>query len=215
MQVTAKTWVYTKGGSCLTDLDTPFQPLVERILTEASVVDDRILKIDHFLNHQIEPAFMQAMGQALAERLEVFKPDRILTAEASGIAPGLAVAQILNLPLVFAKKYAPEVELPAFSRIVPSATKGTSYRLVISRRFLPAGQRIALVDDFLANGGTALALVDMVAEAQSTLVAAGFLVEKVFQGGRAGLVERGIPVATLAQVAGLHNGKVIMSTVAS
>lgn len=192
-------------------IDAPFAPLVQRILDEATVVDDRILKIDHFLNHRIEPAFMAAMGQALAERLAPFAPDIVLTAEASGIAPGLAVATALDRPLVYAKKYAPIVDPPSLSRLVPSPTKGGEYRLVVSARFLPVGARVALVDDFLANGRTALALAEIVEEAGAQLVVAGFLVEKVFQHGRQALAARDIPVATLARVQRLEAGCVIMA----
>ncbi|MEI7645042.1 MAG: phosphoribosyltransferase family protein [Chloroflexales bacterium] len=188
----------------------PFAPLVARIIAEATVVDDRILKIDHFLNHRIEPDLMRLMGVALADRLMHFRPNLLLTAEASGIAPALAVAMATGLPMVYAKKYSPEVEPPALSRLVPSPTKGGSARLVIAQRYLPAGARVALVDDFLANGRTALALAEIVAEAGAELVVAGFLVEKLFQGGRAGLEALGIPVAALAQIERLSGGKVIM-----
>jgi xanthine phosphoribosyltransferase len=189
---------------------TPFEPLVRRIVEEATVVDGRILKIDHFLNHRIEPAFMAAMGDALAERLRQFQPDLVLTAEASGIAPALAVATALGAPLVYAKTYAPVVETPALSRIVPSPTKGGETKLVVSGRYLTAGARVALVDDFLANGKTALALAEIVADAGATLVAAGFLVEKLFQHGRAPLEALGIPVLALAQVERLEGDRVIM-----
>jgi xanthine phosphoribosyltransferase len=189
----------------------PFAPLVRRLVAEAQVVNDRILKIDHFLNHRIEPAFMIDLGRALAERLAPFTPDLVLTAEASGIAPGLATATALNIPLVFAKKYSPDVEAPALSRVVPSATRGIAYRLVVSERFLPAGARVALVDDFLANGRTAGALAEIVAEAGAACVAAGFIVEKCFQHGRAGLHARSIPVFALAQVERLAAGRVIMA----
>lgn len=195
-------------------LDAPFEPLARRILAEATVVDDRILKIDHFLNHRVEPAFMAELGRAMAARLARFEPDTVLTAEASGIAPGLAVATALDVPLVFAKKYAPVVELPAYSRVVPSATKGGTYRLVVASRFLGAGQRVVLVDDFLANGNTALALAEIVAEAGAHMLAAGFLVEKRFQHGRAPLVQRGIPIATLVQIERLAQGRVVIAGVA-
>ena len=154
---------------------------------------------------------MADLGRELARRLAPFEPDLILTAEASGIAPGLMVALALDLPLVFAKKYSPIAELPAYSRVVPSATKGSDYRLAIATRFLPAGARVALVDDFLANGRTALALTEIVAEAGATLVAAGFLVEKLFQHGRDGLIARNIPIATLTQVERLEHGRVIVA----
>ena len=195
-------------------LTAPYPPLAQRIAAEATVIDDRILKIDHFLNHRIEPAFMLALGRELAARIRPFRPDLVLTAEASGIAPGLAVAAALDLPLVYAKKYAPVVELPAISRIVPSATKGIDYRLVIATRFLPPGARVALVDDFLANGRTAVALAEMVLEAGSELVVAGFLVEKLFQTGRSSLARFDVPIATLTQVEALRDGKVIIAGIA-
>jgi xanthine phosphoribosyltransferase len=191
-------------------IDAPFEPLVQRIVAEATVFDSRILKIDHFLNHRIEPAFMSAMGAALADRLRPFEPTLVLTAEASGIAPALAVALALELPLVYAKKYAPVVETPAISRIVPSPTKGGETKLAVSGRYLTAGMRVALVDDFLANGKTALALTEIVADAGAETVVAGFLVEKLFQNGRAALAALGIPIATLAQVERLEGDRVVM-----
>jgi xanthine phosphoribosyltransferase len=103
------------------------------------------------------------------------------------------------------------VEAPALSRVVPSPTKGGEMRLVVAARYVQAGMRVAIVDDFLANGKTAVALAEIVGDAGATPVVAGFLVEKLFQGGRAGLEALGIPVATLAQVARLQDGKVIMA----
>ncbi len=189
-----------------------YMPLVERIEREATVVDDRILKIDHFLNHRIEPEFMLELGKAMAARLVAFQPDLVLTAEASGIAPALVTALVLGLPLIYAKKYAPvAVESPELWRIVPSPTKGGEVRLAISGRYLTAGRRVAIVDDFLANGRTALALAEIVADAGSITVAAGFIVEKRFQHGRNDLVARGIPIITLASVARLESGRVIMA----
>lgn len=188
----------------------PFEPLVRRIVAEASVENDSILKIDHFLNHRIEPAFMAEMGRALAERLRPFRPELLLTAEASGIAPALSVAFALGTPLVYAKKYSPVVETPSLSRIVPSPTKGGDTRLAVAARYLPPGTRVAIVDDFLANGKTALALAEIVGDAGAELVAVAFLVEKVFQHGRRPLVERGLPVLTLARVARLEQGRVVM-----
>jgi xanthine phosphoribosyltransferase len=153
---------------------------------------------------------MTAIGQALAERLAPLEPELVLTAEASGIAPALATAMALGVPMVYAKKYSPEVEAPALSRVVPSPTRGGETRLVISARYLPHGARVALVDDFLANGRTAVALAELVAEAGAELVVAAFVVEKLFQQGRAGLTARNIPVAALAQVERLEGGRVLL-----
>ncbi|MEN9935290.1 MAG: xanthine phosphoribosyltransferase [Chloroflexota bacterium] len=191
--------------------DTPFAPLVRRIREEALVESNRILKIDHFLNHRIEPAFMAEMGRAIAERLAPAAPDLLLTAEASGIAPALATALALGIPLVYAKKYASSVEIPSYSRLVPSPTKGNSYCLVVAARYLVAGARVAIVDDFLANGKTALALAEIVREAGSAPVAAAFVVEKLFQQGRRRLEEAGVPVVALARVARLEGARAIMA----
>lgn len=191
-------------------IDAPFTPLVQRITHEAKIENDRILKIDHFLNHRIEPQFMADLGRAIAERIVRFQPDLILTAEASGIAPALATAFVLGVPLVYAKKYDPVVEPPALSRVVPSPTKGGATRLVVAARYLEPGMRIAIVDDFLANGKTALALSEIIGDAGAQAVVAAFLVEKLFQAGRDELVARNIPIATLAQVKHITGGRVVM-----
>ncbi|MDW8391095.1 MAG: xanthine phosphoribosyltransferase [Oscillochloridaceae bacterium] len=190
--------------------NAPFEPLARRVVAEATVLDDRILCIDHFLNHRIDTALMRAIGAALAERLAPLRPELVLTAEAGGIAPALVTALALDVPMVYAKKYAPEVEAPALSRLVPSPTRGGQARLVISARYLPPSARVALVDDFLANGRTALALAELVVEAGATLAAAGFVVEKCFQGGRAPLEALGVPVAALVQVERLEAGRVVL-----
>ena len=101
-----------------TELAAAYGPLVRRIENEATVIGDRILRIDHFLNHRIEPAFILELGREMARRISASQPNIILTAEASGIAPALVVAQALNVPLVYAKKYSPEVESPFLSRII-------------------------------------------------------------------------------------------------
>ncbi|MBL8442644.1 MAG: xanthine phosphoribosyltransferase [Zoogloeaceae bacterium] len=191
-------------------LNVAYPPLVHRIEQEATIIGDQILKIDHFLNHRIEPAFIAEMGRELARRLSAFQPTLILTAEASGIAPGLVVAQALNVPLVFAKKYSPEVESPFLSRIIPSPTKGGATKLVISQKFLPSGSRIVIVDDFLSNGRTAVALIEMAREAGAEVLGAGFIVEKRFKLGHAAIEELNVPVATLAQVERLENGKAVI-----
>ncbi|MET7013588.1 xanthine phosphoribosyltransferase [Uliginosibacterium flavum] len=192
----------------MTDILTrPFPELVQRVEREGIVQGNEILKIDHFLNHRIEPSFMQRMAREIATRLRPFKPELILTAEASGIAPGLMVALELDIPMVYAKKYHPEVETPMLSRLIPSPTKGGEVRMVVSQRYIQTGQRIAIVDDFLSNGRTALALIEIAREAGCELVAAAFLVEKCFKRGHELVEEAGVPLITLAQVEKLEDGK--------
>ena len=195
--------------SAQTPLNTPYAPLVQRIMAEATIIGDQILKIDHFLNHRIEPAFILELGREMAARLSQFHPTLVLTAEASGIAPGLVVAQTLNVPMVYAKKYAPEVESPFLQRVIPSPTKGGDTKLVVSQRYLAAGARVVLVDDFLSNGRTAVALIEIVREAGAEVLAAGFIVEKRFKQGHAAIEALGVPVSTLAQVARLENGRAV------
>lgn len=193
------------------ELTAPYAPLVNRILQEATIIGDQILKIDHFLNHRIEPAFIGDMGQEIARRISVFQPNVILTAEASGIAPALVVAMALNIPMVYAKKYAPQVESPSISRIVPSPTKGGETKLVLSQRYITEGARVAIVDDFLSNGRTAQALIEMAREAGAHVLCAAFIVEKRFKLGREAIEQHAVPVCTLAQVERLEAGKAVMA----
>jgi xanthine phosphoribosyltransferase len=188
----------------------PFPPLVQRINAEAVVINDRILKIDHLLNHRIDADLMQAIGAELATRLAPFQPDLILTAEASGIPPALSTAFACRKPLVYAKKYHPDVPMPALTRRVSSPTKGGEVLLAITARFIPAKARLAIVDDFLANGRTALALAEMAQEAGASVVAAAFVVEKVFQQGREPLLALGVPVIALAQIERFADGQPVI-----
>lgn len=194
----------------MSSLISPMPELAERIEREGIVQGNEILKIDHFLNHRIEPSFMQRMAREIASRLRQFEPDMILTAEASGIAPGLMVALELNVPMVYGKKYHPQVEVPALSRCIPSPTKGGEVKMVISQKYLTPGLRVAIVDDFLSNGRTAAALVELTREAGSTPVAAAFLVAKSFKQGHKLMEAAGVPVVTLAQVDALVDGKAIL-----
>ncbi|WP_374246593.1 xanthine phosphoribosyltransferase [Zoogloea sp.] len=191
------------------DLTAPYAPLVRRIETEGSV-DGQMLVIDHFLNHRIEPGFIFELAHELARRLSFFQPNVILTAEASGIAPALIVAQALSVPMVYAKKYSTDVEAPSICRSIPSPTKGAETRLAISTRYIRPGQRVVIVDDFLANGRTAAALIEMAREAGADVLGAGFVVEKRFKHGREHIEALHVPVSTLAQVERLENSQAIL-----
>jgi xanthine phosphoribosyltransferase len=192
------------------DLTAPYAPLVRRIESEGSI-DGQMLVIDHFLNHRIEPAFLFELAHELARRLSFFQPNVILTAEASGIAPALIVAQALSVPMVYAKKYSTDVEAPSICRSIPSPTKGVETRLAISTRYIRPGQRVVIVDDFLANGRTAAALIEMAREAGADVLGAGFVVEKRFKHGREHIEALHVPVSTLAQVERLEDGCVVMT----
>src|SRR5690606_11223308 len=161
------------------------QRLKDLILAEGQNLGGGILKIDSLLNHQLYPDVMMEMGRELARRFEGVGIDRILTAEISGIAPALTTGVVLNVPVVYARKKKPiTMAGPVFLETAPSHTKGGDVSLLVSAEFLHAGERVLVIDDFLATGKTLLALARMVASAKAELVGVGTVVEKSFEGGR-------------------------------
>jgi len=170
-------------------------------------IEGELLLVDEFLNHRIEPDIMAAVGVQMAERFSAVNPDLVLTSEAGGIAPALACASELGLPMVYAKKYVRSGNRHTYAREVSSPTKGFEYRVEVARRVLPPGSRVLIVDDFLSRGRTAEALGDIANEAACELVGFGFVIEKTFQGGRARLEARGWNVASLVIVESMTDGK--------
>jgi xanthine phosphoribosyltransferase len=189
------------------------EQLKTRILAEGQNLGNGILKIDSILNHQIHPELMVAMGQEMARRFAGLPIDRILTAEISGIAPALATAMVLNVPVVYARKKKPiTMAGPVFLETAPSHTKGGDVSLLVSAEFLHAGENILIIDDFLATGQTLLALARMVKSAQANLIGVGTVVEKTFEGGRNLLLKAGysVPVEALVQIVNMDDGQIIL-----
>ncbi len=181
------------------------QALKERILAEGRYLGGGILKVDAFINHQVDADLMLACGKELARRFAPTRPEKVFTAEISGIAPALAAAYHLGVPLVFARKHRP-VTMPdqIFLTLTPSHTKGREVELMVSPEYLHAGERILIIDDFLASGETILGLVRLVQAAQAQVVGIGALIEKTFEGGRAKLEPLGVPIEALARIRALH-----------
>lgn len=169
-------------------------------------VEGELLKVDEFLNHRVDISLLPEIGEEIAKRFAGLEPDLVLTAEASGIPPGLMAAQTLGVPLVYAKKYVGVGERYTFAREVSSPTKGTEYRVEVARRVLPPGQRVAVVDDFLAGGRTAEALGEIVEEAGGEVLGFVFVVEKTYTGGRERLEAHGWQVDSLVRIVSLDNG---------
>lgn len=169
-------------------------------------VEGTLLRVDDFLNHRVDPDLMTAIGDSLARLFAEAAPDLVLTAEASGIAPALACAARLTRPMVFAKKYLGPGGRDVFYREVFSPTRGMEYRVEVARRVLNTGQRVLIVDDFLAGGRTAEALGEITEEAGCLVVGLGFAIEKTFQDGRQRLAGHGWRVEALARVASLTDG---------
>ncbi|MCY3835543.1 MAG: xanthine phosphoribosyltransferase [Anaerolineaceae bacterium] len=186
--------------------------LHEAIAREGTNLGGGILKVDHILNHQIIPDLMEELGQELGRRFRDAGADRVLTAEISGIAPALSTALVLGVPLVYARKKKPiTMSGTIFTETAPSRTKGEEVSFMVAAEFLPPGERVLIVDDFLASGLTTLALARLVRSARSELVGIGVVVEKRFEEGRARLREAGyptLPVVALATVLRMEESRI-------
>jgi xanthine phosphoribosyltransferase len=187
------------------------QELVERIRAEGKNLGNGILKIDSLLNHQLDPLLMHRMGQHMAEQFEHLDVQRIVTAEISGIAPALMTGIALNVPVVYARKKKPiTMAGPIYIETAPSHTKGGEVSLMVSGEFLQAGERVLIIDDFLASGQTLMALARLVVSSGAELIGVGVVVEKSFENGRQAMQEAGfdVPTYALATISALE-GKTI------
>lgn len=189
------------------------EALRERILAEGKNLGRGILKIDSFLNHQLDPQLMEAVGEQIAGRFAEARPDRILTAEVSGIVPAVMAAKFLgNIPVVYARKHKPiTMQEPVYLEMAPSHTKGGEVLLMVSPEFLHSGERVLIVDDFLASGRTIEALAQIVQHAGATLVGIAAVVEKTFEGGREMLSHWDVPIEAAAIITDMRDGKIILS----
>ena len=179
--------------------------LKERILKDGKCFEGGILKVDNFINHQMDPALMHQMAQELVKRFSGHKINKVLTVEASGIAPAIMVGNLLNVPVLFAKKKVPSTMENMLSTEVYSFTKQRTYTVCVSADYLGKEDRVLFIDDFLANGNAALGIIDLVDKAGATLEGMGFLIEKGFQGGGEELRSRGIHMESLAIIDSLDN----------
>ena len=183
--------------------------LMERIQRDGKNLGNGILKVDGFVNHQVDPMLMDACGRELASRFVNARATKVLTAEISGIAPALTTALHLGLPVVYARKTKP-ITMPdqVFLTTAPSHTKGRMVELIVSPEYLADGERILIIDDFLASGATILGLVRLAQAAGATIVGIGALIEKVFEGGRNLLKPLGVPIETLAVINSMNGDKI-------
>lgn len=182
--------------------------LRDRILRDGKCLEGGILKVDNFINHQMDPLLMKAMADEFVKRFAGDRIDKIITIEASGIAPAIMVGYLLNLPVVFAKKRVPSTMEKCLKTKVHSFTKNREYDICVSGEYIGKGDRILFIDDFLANGNAAKGLLDILAQAEAELVGMGFLIEKAFQEGGNFLRCEGIRVESLARIKSLSNGKI-------
>ena len=168
-----------------------------------------ILKVDGFINHQVDPVLMNACGEEFARRFKNVQATKVLTAEISGIAPAVMTAMHMNLPVVYARKHKPiTMSEPVFIEVAPSHTKGSEVNLMVSPEFLKPGDRVLIVDDFLASGKTIEALARIVRNAGANLVGIAVVVEKSFEGGRRALEHWEVPIDSVAEITEMSDGTI-------
>ena len=184
--------------------------LKERILRDGKNLGGGILKVDGFINHQVDPRLMDACGRAFARFFEGIGATKILTAEISGIAPAVTTGIAMGIPVVYARKHKP-ITMPdqVFLTLSPSHTKGRMVELIVSPEYLSGGERVLIIDDFLASGATIQGLARLAQTAGAEIVGIGTLIEKSFEGGREVLSYLNVPIKSLACVRSMEGDQIL------
>lgn len=181
--------------------------LEDRIKKEGQALSETVLKVDSFINHQVDSEFMDALGRDFAEYFKDAGITKVFTIESSGIAPALMTAKHLNVPMVILKKQTSKIlNGNVYQTRITSFTKGTSYELTLFADYIQPEDRILLIDDFLANGEAAMGASRIITESGATLAGIGILIEKSFQRGRKRLEEAGHRVYSQARIKRLDAG---------
>ena len=184
--------------------------LEDRILKDGKVRPGGILKVDSFLNHQIDPQLLFAMAEELKRLYAGEEINKILTVEASGIAIAAMAGYVFSCPLVFAKKNrSKNISEDVWSAEVESFTHGGTNTIVVSKEYLGSGDRVLILDDFLATGAALVGLKGICDAAGATVVGAGIAVEKVFQGGGNKLRAQGMRVESLARITAMTDDSIV------
>lgn len=186
--------------------------LEERILEDGDVLGENILKVDSFLTHQVDFELMQEIGKVFADKYKEAGITKVVTIEASGIAPAVYAAQALGVPMIFAKK-AKNITMTEgiLTAEVYSFTKQVTSQVSIVSRFLSNDDTVLIIDDFLANGQAAKGLLEIIGQAGAKVAGIGIVIEKSFQDGRDLLEKTGVPVTSLARIKAFENGRVVFA----
>lgn len=184
--------------------------LEERIQKDGQYIGDGILKVDSFVNHQVDPILMNEAGKEFAKLFMNFSATKILTAEISGIAPAVSAGLHLGIPVVFARKIKP-ITMPdqVLLTLSPSHTKGRTVELIVSPEYLGADEKVLIIDDFLATGKTIEGLIRLAEIAGATVVGVGALIEKTFEEGRDHLEAMNIHVESLARIKSMSKDAIV------
>lgn len=184
--------------------------LKRKILNEAVVVDDRVIKVDSFLNHQMDIELFNEIGKEFKKRFAKKEITKLLTVEASGIGIAVISAQYFHVPVIFAKKHdAVNLDRETFQSEVYSFTKSKSYNIRVAKNYLSPKDKVLIIDDFLANGNAALGMIKIVRDAGAEVAGLGIVIEKRFQNGRDKIIMEGIQLESLAIIESLKNGDII------
>lgn len=179
--------------------------LRQRILKDGKCLEGGILKVDSFINHQMDPVLMKAVAEEFIRRFAPHNINKILTIEASGIAPAIMVGYLMQLPVVFAKKKKPSTMDNMLTTTVYSFTKNKSYDVCVCGDYLHKGDKVLFIDDFLANGNAAKGIIDLVYKAGAEIEGMGFIIEKAFQHGREAIGQPDLHIESLAIIDSLDN----------
>ncbi len=183
--------------------------LEDRIRHDGEVLPGDVLKINSFLNHQVDPELMMAIGQEFARLFKDCGITKVLTCEASGIAPGVMAAYALHVPMVFARKKKPSTLNDAvYWADVYSYTKKTTNQICVEQKFLHEDEQLLIIDDFLANGEAVKGMINIAKQANAHVAGIGIVVAKVFQGGTDWIKEHGFRLEALAKIDSLANNQV-------
>lgn len=186
--------------------------LEDRIRQDGTVLPGNVLKVDNFLNHQIDPQLMDQMGAEFASHFKDAGITKVLTVESSGIAPAVMAGLHLQVPVIFARKHKSlTLQDNLYTAKVYSYTKQVNNDISIDRRFLSPEDRVLIVDDFLANGQAVQGLFDIAETAGITVAGVGVVIEKRFQKGHQMVVDAGVPLVALASIASFADGQVIFA----
>ncbi|NYS49340.1 xanthine phosphoribosyltransferase [Streptococcus danieliae] len=186
------------------------QLLEQRILQNGNVLGENILKVDSFLTHQVDYQLMKEMGKVLADAYRDKGITKVVTIEASGIAPAIYVAESLEVPMIFAKKHKNITMTEGIlTAEVYSFTKQVTSTVSIASKFLNENDHVLIVDDFLANGQAAKGLIEIIQQAGASIAGVGIVIEKSFQDGRQLIEDLDVPVSSLARIEKFENGQVV------
>lgn len=183
--------------------------LQRKIEAEGLVLSNQVLKVDSFINHQMDPHLMKEIGLEFAKKFKDAGITKILTIESSGIAPAIMAGLALDVPVIFARKRKSlTLTTDLYTATVYSFTKQESNDITVSKKYIEKGDHVLIIDDFLANGQAALGLAAIVEQAEAVVSGIGILIEKSFQKGAEDIIAKGYRLESLARIASLEGGKV-------